>query len=175
MQEKALYFGKSEIYQMIRDVGGQWNDSKERPLVCLIESAEYKGLFWAIPVGKWDHRNEQAQERIQKFMSYPDDDLRSCYYHVGNTTYKSIFFISDVIPITEKYIEKEYMGYDKKLYVIKNRKLIKALTKKLKRILAFESSRNNYFRQHITDVKNILIQELEQQKYIDEAAVTKET
>jgi len=162
MQEKAMYFGKNEIYQKIKDVGGIWNDSKVRPLVCLLESTEHSGIFWAIPVGNWEHRNDIAKKRIENLMSLPDTDLRSCYYHVGNTNEKSIFFISDVIPITEKYIEREYRGFDKKLYVIKNIKLIQFLTEKLSRILVFEASNNNYFRQHITNIKQLLIKELEQ-------------
>ena len=160
MKENAMYFGKNEIYEKIRSLGGQWNDSKERPLVCLIESTECKGLYWAIPVGDLGHRNDQAVERIERFMNYPEEDLRSCYYHIGRTNKKSIFFISDVIPITEAYIDREYNGYDGQQYIIKNPNLIKELTRKLYRILAFESSRNNYFRQRITDVKNALISEL---------------
>ena len=166
MQEKAMYFGKNNIYQKIRDAGGIWNDSKERPLVCLMESAEKEGVYWAIPVGNWNHRDTEAKERINKFISYPEDDFRSCYYHVANTTVKSIFFISDVIPITAEYIEREYVGFDKNIYIIKNKELIKALEKKLKKILAFESSNKNYFRQHITDIKELLISELEHEQSI---------
>ncbi|ODA40636.1 hypothetical protein [Desulfosporosinus sp. BG] len=174
MQESAMYFGKNEIYEKIRAVGGQWNDSKDRPLVCLIESTEYQGIYWAIPVGNWNHRDESGQKRIQQYISYPDNDLRSCYYHVGKTNIRSIFFISDVIPITKEYIEREYIGFGGNPYVIKNPKLLEALTKKLKRILAFESSKRNAFRQRITDVKHNLIQELEQRK-IEEVATVEET
>ena len=172
MIEKAMYFGKSEIYQKIKDAGGVWNDSKERPVVCLIESTEYKGLFWAIPVGNWDHRDENAQKRIKKYMDYPNHDLRSCYYHIGKTTNKSIFFISDVIPITDRYTDREYKGFNDKTYVIKNPNLIQALTEKLTRILVFESKNNNYFRQHITDIKHLLISELIQQSYVEEVAAS---
>lgn len=49
MKEKAMYFAKNEIYDKIRKSGEQWNDSKERPIVCLIESKETKGLYSAIP------------------------------------------------------------------------------------------------------------------------------
>jgi hypothetical protein len=42
----------------------------------------------------------------------------------------------------------------------KNKKLIQTLNEKLARILAFEASSNNYFRQHITDIKKALIAEL---------------
>ncbi len=167
MRENGMYLGTEAIYQKIRDVGGKWNDTKERPIVCLIESTERTGLYWAIPVGNWNHRDTANQQRVTKFMSYDDKDLRSCYYHTGKTTTQSIFFISDVIPITDKYIEREYKGYDKKIYIIKNPHLIQALTYKLKRILAFEASRNNYFRQHITDVKNALITELDEEQQKD--------
>ena len=152
-------------------MGGEWNDSKDRPIVCLIESTEYKGLYWAIPVGNYNHRDQLAKDRIQRFLSYPNDDLRSCYYHIGNTTVKSIFFISDVIPITSKYIDREYVGFNNQIYIIKNKKLVQALTEKLLRILAFESSKNNYFRQKITDIKNVLLQELEIQEVLDQVAV----
>ncbi|MFW6016435.1 MAG: hypothetical protein ACOCRK_08345 [bacterium] len=173
MEERAMYFGNRNIYQTIRNIGGKWNDSKERPLVCLIESTEKQGLFWAIPVGNFNHRDKEGQDRIYRYMSYPNEDLRSCYYHVGKTTVKSIFFISDVIPITEKYIEKEYMGFNNKIYIIKNQNLIQALTEKLTRILTFESSRNNYFRQRITDVKNFLIGELEIKENQEQVALGK--
>lgn len=160
MKEKSMYFAKNDIYQKIRSAGGEWNDSKERPIVCLIESTEQKGLFWAIPVGMYNHRDGQAINRLNKYLSLPEDDIRSCFYHVGKTTTKSIFFISDVIPITSEYIERDYLGYDKKPFTIKNKKLLAELERKLKRILAFENSRKNYFRQNITTIKQILIDEL---------------
>ena len=90
MEEHGMYFGKNEFYQIIRDHGGTWNDSKERPLICLLKSLEYDGLYWAIPVGNYEHRNEEAKARIQRFMSCNKKDIRSCYYHVGNTNEKSI-------------------------------------------------------------------------------------
>ena len=40
MTEHGLYFLKSEFYDIIRQLGGQWNDSKARPIVCLIKSLE---------------------------------------------------------------------------------------------------------------------------------------
>lgn len=161
MKEKSIYFAQKDIYEKIRNAGGEWNDKKDRPIICLIESIEKKGLFWAIPMGMYNHRDRQAVERLNKYLNFPSDDIRSCFYHVGNTTTKSIFFISDVIPITDKYIGKEYLGHNKQLYTIKNKKLISELKRKLNRVLSFENSKPNYFRQHITDIKAILISELE--------------
>jgi len=151
--EHGLYFGKAEFYELIRSIGGEWADSKERPLVCMMKSVEYKDVYWAIPIGNWNHRDKAGKERINRYLSLPQEDLRSCYYHVGNTDVKSIFFISDAVPITAEYVEREYLSrYTGQIYVIQNKPLIKEIERKLKRILAFEKKRNNYFRQHITDL-----------------------
>jgi len=54
MEEHGMYFGKNEFYQIIRDNGGVWNDSKERPIICLMKSLECNDLYWAIPVGNYE-------------------------------------------------------------------------------------------------------------------------
>ena len=163
MEEHGMYFGKNEFYQIIRDHSGTWNDSKERPLICLLKSLEYDGLYWAIPVGNYEHRNEEAKARIQRFMSCNKKDIRSCYYHVGNTNEKSIFFISDAVPFTEKYIDREYKNKTKKIHIVKNKILLSELEYKLSRILELENRKPNHFRQRITDVKNYLIAELKEE------------
>lgn len=162
MIKNSMYFAKREIYDLIRSLGGQWNDSKERPIVCIFESNEHKGLYYAVPVGNYEHRDNKAKERIQRYLDLPENRIESCFYHVGNTTVKSIFFLSDVIPIIDKYIDREYKNYySNKIHEIKNKKLIAELERKLKRILAWEKGKPNYFRQHITDAKNELIKELD--------------
>lgn len=161
MQDNAVYFGKNDFYNIIKRIGGQWNDSKERPIVCLMKLSENDNIYWAVPVGNWNHRTEEGKARINKFINYNLNDIRSCYYHLGNIdTVTSIFFISDIVPITEIYLEREYLGtFTNKIYVIKNKVLIAELTRKVQRILAWENSSPNSFRQHITDIKNHLIEE----------------
>ena len=178
MEEHALYFGKNKFYNIIRNNGGTWNDSKERPIVCLVQSTEHPDMYWAIPVGNYAHRNQAAKDRIQKYMDMDSKYIQSCFYHVGNTNEKSIFFISDVVPITDKYIEREYLNKTGKVHVIKNKKLLSDLQYKLKRILSFENSKPNYFRQHITDIKNYLLNELAKEKFeqeivLEQSAATK--
>ncbi len=160
MKEHAIYFAKNEFYQIIRNIGGSWNGSKERPIVCLIKSVENEHLYWAIPIGNYEHRTKEAKERIQKYIDMDKKNIQSCFYHIGNTNEKSIFFISDVIPITDKYIDREYLNKTKSVHIIKNKVLLKNLEYKLSRILSLEKSKPNFFRQHITDVKNYLIKEL---------------
>lgn len=163
MKENAIYFGKKEYYELIKKIGGTWNDAKERPIVCLLKSPENENIYWAIPMGNWEHRSEEAKERINKYIDLPEDNIASCYYHVGRTTTKSIFFISDVVPITDKYIEREYLGRDSKGYVIKNPNLLAELQRKVRRIIYYEDKNPNLFRQHITDVKHFLINEIEKE------------
>lgn len=115
MVERGLYYATADFAQMIKSNGGTWNDTKHRPIVCLIKSKEHDGLYWAIP-------------------------------------------------ITDKYIDGIHVGGDNQHYIIKNKKLISELERKLFRILSVENTRNNCFRQHITDVKHFLLQELQAEK-----------
>ena len=163
MEEHGMYFGKSEFYQIIRNQGGVWNDSKERPIICLMKSIECNALYWAIPVGNYEHRDEEQKKRIEKYMNYDKKDICSCFYHVGNTNEKSIFFISDAVPFTEKYIDREYKNKTKKIHIVKNKVLLSELEYKLGRILELENRKPNHFRQHITDIKNYLLKELNEE------------
>ena len=165
MIERGLYYANTDFADMIRSLGGRWADTKHRPIVCLIKSSEHDGLYWAIPMGKWDHRTQEQKERIQSYLDLPDKNIASCYYHLGRTTSKSIFFISDAIPITDKYIESAHVGADKNHYIIKNPNLIAELERKLFRILAYDNSRKGFFRQKISAVKEHLIAELTSKEY----------
>lgn len=162
MIQNGMYYMTDSFKELVRSLGGEWNDQKKRPIVCLLQSTENPDLYWAIPVGKVNHRDEKSLDRINTYMNYKD--IRGCYYHIGRTTNKSIFFISDVIPITDKYILEKHLGSDEQHYILKNHKLISALETKLKRILSWENANPNSFRQHITDVKKYLLDELKTEK-----------
>lgn len=164
MIERGLYYATGDFQKMIQSLGGEWNDTKHRPIVCLIKSSEDPDLYWAIPMGKLNHRDVNQQKRLNKYINLPPRDIRSCFYHIGRTSTKSIFFISDAIPITDKYIDGIHVGGDNQHYVIKNPKLIAELERKLYRILSLENSNQNHFRQHITDVKNFLLKELSEER-----------
>ena len=170
MIEHGLYYADPKFSTLVRATGGEWNDVKHRPIVCLVKSSEHDDLYWAIPMGKWDHRTKEQQARIQKYLDADDKDIRSCFYHRGRTTTKSIFFITDAIPITDAYIAEEHVGPDNNHYIIKNAKLISELKRKLFRILALENSKPNRYRQHITDVKQQLLEELRNQEATEDQA-----
>lgn len=160
MIERGLYYVSQDYGKLVKSIGGVWTDTKRRPVVCLIKSNEAGELYWAIPMGKFNHRDYEQQQRLSFYMNLPGKDIRSCYYHVGRTTAKSIFFVSDAIPITDKYIDSVHVGSDGKHFIMKNPNLTGELQRKLFRILAVENAKNDSFRQHITSLKRYLLAEL---------------
>ncbi len=172
MIERGLYYATSDYGRLVKEIGGEWMDSKHRPIVCLLKSSESDSLYWAIPMGKLNHRDAGQQKRLNFYLNLPERDIRSCYYHIGRTTTQSIFFISDAIPITDKYIDSIHVGGDGNHFIIKNPNLIQELERKLFRILAVENSKNDSFRQHITSIKRHLLDELQQSVEVkDDGAV----
>lgn len=93
-------------------------------------------------------------------MQRDEKDLHSCYYHIirGNRT--ALYKISSCYPITDKYIDYEYT-VNKTHVVIQKREDIAEINRKFRRIISMENRKPNYFRQHITDIKNYLIKDLE--------------
>lgn len=92
-------------------------------------------------------------------LTRPDSDLRSCYYHKTKTTKEALYKISSCFPIIDKYIDHEYTSCGTHV-IVRRAETVNKIERKLKRILAFEARRPNYFKQHITDIKNYLIEEL---------------
>lgn len=45
MFKNGMYFGDAALYELIRKLGGQWNDAKERPIVCLLPAKENPNLY----------------------------------------------------------------------------------------------------------------------------------
>ena len=172
MIERGLYYATSDYGRLVKGIGGEWTDSKHRPIVCLMKSRESDDLYWAIPMGKLNHRDAEQQKRLDYYLKLSERDIRSCYYHIGRTSSQSIFFISDAIPITDKYIDSVHVGGDGNHYIIKNPNLIQELERKLSRILAVENSKNDSFRQHITSLKHYLLEELQHSAEIENAGTT---
>ena len=159
MQKHGLYLLSPDFHQLVRTLGGQYEDTKTRPIYCCIEDARTSGLFYAIPTSDWKHRTPFAKERILRFMAYDDTDLRSAYYELGQTNRPAIFKISQALPITDKYILKpyEHLGLP---YIIQDQTLITRIQHKLTLILRYEQRKPNTFEQHISSIRDYLTQEL---------------
>jgi hypothetical protein len=162
MKEHGLYIVKKEYLELVQSLGGDcdYYNGNKRPVYCCIKDQIVAGLYWAIPTSDLNHRNRNQQTYYEFCLQQPETDLRSCYYHIGRTTKDALYKISSCYPITEKYIDHEFVSCGVHV-IVRRAETVKEIERKLKRILAFESRRPNYFNQHITDIKNYLLRELE--------------
>ncbi len=178
MKEHGLYIIKKEFLDLVKSLGGDcdYHNGNKRPVYCCIKDKLIEGLYWAIPTSDVTHRTDGQLEYYEKCLQTSDTDLRSCYYHVGRTTKPALYKISSCYPITDKYIDHEFLSCGTHV-VVRRAETVKELERKLKRILAFESRKPNYFPQHISDIKNHLIQELhiESNKQKSDATVDSQT
>lgn len=161
MVENGLYIIKQDYFDMIKGVGADIEDSdaSRRPVYCCIKDRTTPGIYWAIPTSDWSHRSKAQQQKYMDYISKPESDLRHSYYHIAYTTKKAVYKISSCFPITESYVDHEFLSQGKHV-VLKSKKEVEGIEKKLRKILAFESRKNNYFSQHITDIKNVLMKEM---------------
>jgi len=159
MRPTGFYKLSIEYIGLIKQLGGQYRDKKERPVYCCIQDRNNPNIYWAVPTSDVSHREQEQLERIKTYCALPDRDIRSCYYHLGHTNRPAIFKISNALPVTEKYIDGEYTSQGIHL-VLHDKKLIGNIEKKLSRILFDESRHPNKYEQHITSVYSFLANEL---------------
>jgi hypothetical protein len=161
MVENGLYVIKHELLEIIDRLGGDCDlkNGDKRPVFCCLKDNKIDGLYWAIPTSDLSHRKDEQKNHYSTYLSLPDNDLRSCYYHIAKTTKDALYKISSCYPITEKYIDHPYISNNVHV-VMKKQDDISEIRRKFKRILSMEFRKPNYFPQHITDIKNYLLEEL---------------
>lgn len=160
MIENGFYKLKQEFIQLINDLGGYYQDKKERPVFCCIEDKYIRGLFWAIPTSDVSHRSPDQLAKIRSYCNLDiNRDIRGCYYHLARTNRSAIYRITSCLPITDKYIAAPYFSQGRHLILGSKNDIAKIRTK-LARILLDESNHPNKYEQHITDIPNYLIDEL---------------
>ena len=104
MDKYTIYFGKSEFYDVIRKIGGQWNDSKERPIVCLIKLSENDDIYWAIPISSKVEKYEKILNK--KLLKYKTYDGLEFGYVKGR---KAAFLLQNICPVKEEHIVEKYI------------------------------------------------------------------
>ena len=159
MIKNGFYLIKQEYIDLIDNIGGKYSDNKQRPVYCCVKDKYINNLFWAIPTSDLSHRTQKQINRYNKYINLSNKDIRSAYYHIGYTNRPALYKISNCFPITDKYIEREYISQGKPL-CLKNKQEIEAIESKLFRILSYEGRFPNKLEQHITDIKNHLVSEL---------------
>ena len=159
MKPTGFYKLSSEYLTLVRRLGGIYRDNKERPVYCCIQDRDNPEIYWAIPTSDIAHRTPEQLERIKRYCSFEVRDIRSCYYHIGHTNRPAIFKISNVLPVTEKHIDGEYISQGTHL-VLRDKKLIAEIERKLSRILFDESRHPNKYEQHISSAYSFLADEI---------------
>lgn len=163
MIENGFYKISEEFIELIHQRGGKYSDRKERPVFCCIEDSKIKDLYWAIPTSNIAHRPPAQIEKIKLWNE--EKSIRSAYYHIGYTNRPALYRISSAFPITEKYISGEYVSQGRHL-ILRNPREIEIIQKKLHRILFDESIHPNKYEQHITQLREYLVAELECQRFV---------
>ena len=162
MNENSFYLIKSDYIDLIKSLGGRYSDNKQRPIYCCIKDQYNENLYQAIPTSDISHRSKEQTDKFSKYTQLPKNDIRSAYYHIGYTNKPALYKISNCFPITDKYIDRAYTSKGKPL-CLKNKHQIEIIHKKLLRILSYEGRFPNKLEQHITDIKNYLINEMQSQ------------
>ena len=151
MKPTGFYKLSPKYVSLINQLGGVYRDGKERPVYCCIQDRDRYDIYWAVPTSEISHRTPEQIERIKGLCGLPDRDIRSCYYHFGHTNRPAIFRISSVLPVTESYIDGEYISQGVHL-VLRDTRLIAEITRKLGRILFDERRHPDKYEQRITTI-----------------------
>lgn len=167
MKEGFYYVIKDCFFEKFSANGSVFKDNKNasRPTYCCFEDKIHKGLFWAIPTSSINKQDIKRNKRINKYLNYSENDIRSCFYHIGYTNRKALFCISSAFPIIDKYIERAYTT-DGVPLELKRISMKEDIRKKLLKILTYENKFPNKLETHITDIKQILIDELKDELHI---------
>lgn len=126
--EHGLYIIEDQFYLDFPDEYLKQNKEENRPhYYCFKENNA--GIYWMIPLSLQYEKCEKEIEKKKK-EGKPCD-----YYHVLNIAGgKKAFLISDMFPITDKYIKREYTLGGVHFILLDNSQ-INTINKKAKRVL----------------------------------------
>jgi len=159
MVENGYYKVQDVYFELFSDKFGstfKFNKSGNRPVFCCYEDTIVKGLYWAVPTG--DARNKNLS-RINAYINSSKNKIGNSFYHLGHTNRPAVFYVSSSFPITNKYIDGEYISKGLHLITL-DKQQNKKVRSKLRNIIAYENIHPNHFEQRITDIKNFLINEI---------------
>lgn len=159
MKTHGIYLATSEYYELLKKLDSQYTDDKSRPLYFAVKDKNDPDISYLIPCSTI--KTEHKLNRTLDFMKRRG--ISGAYYDIGSIAGKKAQFrISDVLPMSEKYLEP--WNYNGEQYIVQDKKLIKRLETKLFQILAYESRFPNNLQTKITTIRQYLIEELQQEK-----------
>jgi len=155
MKQSGFYKLSWRYIYLVKDLGGIYKDDKEHPVYCCIQDKDNANIYWAIPTSSISNRPSAQSDRIKRLCNLPSRDMRSCYYHIGHTNRPAIFMISNVLPVTEAFIDGEYTSQGSHL-ILRDKKQIAEIERKLARILFDENRHPNKYEQNISEIYKFL-------------------
>lgn len=129
IHQHGIYIVKDEFFARFSDFDWIYNKNESRPFYYVFPDAD--GIYWLIPMTS---RVETIRNKIAR--SEEKFGVGKCiYYAIGSVNGKEVGFrISDIFPITEKYIEREYQ-FNGCPAVIETKNLNELLERKAKKYL----------------------------------------
>lgn len=126
--ENGFYIIDDQFYLDFPDKCLKQNDEENRPHFYCIKDDKYD-LYWMIPLSRQYEKCEREIERKRQ------ESKRCDFYHIINIAgSKRAFLISDMFPVTEKYIKREYT-ISGSHFILLDQKQINDIRKKASRIL----------------------------------------
>ena len=129
LQQHGIYIVKDEFFKRFYDATWIYNKNESRPFYYSFPDTD--GIYWLIPMTS---KVEKIKGKIKRFED--KFGAGNCvYYEVGVVNGKEAGFkISDIFPITEEYIEREYK-FKGRHVVIETKSLNESLERKAKTYL----------------------------------------
>lgn len=131
----GLYKLKDDYFREFGNPSMMNNKYESRPYYYIFKDND--NIDWAIPLSSQVENYERKIENEEAKRGKG----KCIYYHIGEIgSKKSVFLISDMLPIEEKYIKGPFT-IDKRPYVSKNMNQIRAVRSKATRYLNLLQSR----------------------------------
>lgn len=129
MNKYGFYIIKDEYFTRFNDPFLKGNKSENRPHYYCFED-ETDGLYWLIPMSSRIEKYKNIIKEKQKEHK-PCDILHVC--RLGNDK-EAAFLIQDILPVTDRYIQRPYTFAGKPLILIKDEDR-RIVSQKAKRVL----------------------------------------
>ena len=151
----GIYILDSSYYDLIKDIGVPWNDPFIHPVFCFKQLLESEDIYWMFPLTSFKEYVEEGNysDKVLEYIQKPESDIQSCFYHIAKTNRRSIFLISEALPVPKDFIKSRYRGFSE----VKNKSALFEIDRKFDRILKFERTTPNFTKTHITDTFEYMI------------------
>ena len=129
LQQHGIYIVKDEFFTKFSQFDWIYNKSESRPFYYAFPDAD--GIYWLIPMTS---KVENIRTKIARWEE--KYGVGNCiYYAIGFVNGKEVGFrVSDIFPITQNYIDREYQ-YNGCPAVIETKNLNELLERKAKKYL----------------------------------------